>query len=99
MKKKVKYVKSLVIASLVMSFLFAAFGIYQLINNKYLPLIEQIACFLKYHGIFLAGIDMIGQYITEINITSPTGIQQIGKGLSTKIANQLLKNIDNYHQN
>lgn len=69
------------------------------INNKYLPLIEQIACFLKYHGIFLAGIDMIGQYITEINITSPTGIQQIGKGLSTKIANQLLKNIDNYHQN
>ncbi len=36
MKKKVKYVKSLVIASMVMSFLFAAFGIYQLINNKYL---------------------------------------------------------------
>ena len=36
MKKKVKYVKSLVIASLVMSFLFAAFGIYQLINNKHL---------------------------------------------------------------
>ena len=36
MKKKVKYVKSLVIASLVISFLFTAFGIYQLINNKYL---------------------------------------------------------------
>ena len=36
MKKKVKHVKSLVIASLVMSFLFAAFGIYQLINNEFL---------------------------------------------------------------
>ena len=36
MKKKVKYVKSLFIASLVMSFLCVAFGIYQLINNKYL---------------------------------------------------------------
>ena len=36
MKKKVKYVKSLVIASLVMSFLCVAFGIYQLINNEFL---------------------------------------------------------------
>jgi hypothetical protein len=34
--KKVKYVKSLFIASLVMSFLCVAFGIYQLINNEYL---------------------------------------------------------------
>ncbi len=68
------------------------------IKKKYIPLIDEIAAYLKYHGIFFAGIDMIGQYITEINITSPTGIQQIGNGLSTKIANQLLKNINNYHK-
>ena len=40
---------------------------------------------------------MIGDYITEINITSPTGIQQIGNRLPSKIANELIKNIDNYH--
>ncbi len=68
------------------------------IDKRYIPLIEEIASFLQYHGVFLAGIDMIGQYVTEINITSPTGIQQIGKRLSMKIANQLLKNICNYHQ-
>ena len=34
--KKVKYAKSLFIASLVMSFLCVAFGIYQLTNNEYL---------------------------------------------------------------
>lgn len=68
------------------------------IQKKYIPLLEHIAAFLKYHGVFFAGIDMIGQYITEINITSPTGLQQIGNGLSTKIANQLLKKINNYHR-
>ena len=36
---------------------------------------------------------MIGEYITEINITSPTGIQQIGNGLSNRIANEILKKI------
>ena len=68
------------------------------IEKKYIPLLDEIAAFLKYHGIFFAGVDMIGQYITEINITSPTGIQQIGNGLSMKIANELLKNISNYHK-
>ena len=34
--KKVKYVKSLVIASLVVSLASVLFGIYQLINNEYL---------------------------------------------------------------
>ncbi len=68
------------------------------IKNKYIPLLERIGAFLKYHGVFFAGIDMIDKYITEINITSPTGIQQIGNGLSMKIANQLIKKISNYHQ-
>ena len=66
------------------------------IKKEYIPLIDKIAAFLKYHGIFFAGVDMIGQYITEINITSPTGIQQIGNGLSMKIANELIKKIDIY---
>ena len=34
--KKLKYIKSLFIASLVVSFLCVVFGIYQLINNEYL---------------------------------------------------------------
>jgi glutathione synthase len=28
-------------------------------------------------GIIFAGIDMIGNYLTEINITSPTGAREI----------------------
>ena len=42
--------------------------------------------------------DRIGKYITEINITSPTGVQQIRNRLSTKISNELLKIIKKYHE-
>ncbi len=74
-------------------------GMYEIktLKKKYLPNLEKVASYLKYHGIFFAGVDMIGDYITEINITSPTGIQQIGNRLSSKIANELIKNIDNYY--
>ena len=38
---------------------------------------QEIAIKLKNYGIFLAGIDMIGKFLTEINITSPTGFKEI----------------------
>ena len=41
---------------------------------------------------------MIGKYITEINITSPTGLQQIRNRLSMKVSNELLKQIGKYHE-
>ena len=67
------------------------------IERKYLPTLNRIASYLNYHGIFFAGVDMIGEYITEINITSPTGIQQIGNGLSNRIANEILKKVKDYY--
>ena len=37
----------------------------------------EIGKLLIAEGIFFAGIDMIGNYLTEINITSPTGAREI----------------------
>jgi glutathione synthase len=34
---------------------------------------------LKAKGLLFAGIDVIGDYLTEINVTSPTGIQEIDR--------------------
>ncbi|HTO09214.1 MAG TPA: glutathione synthase [Myxococcota bacterium] len=34
---------------------------------------------LREHGIVFAGIDVIGDWLTEINVTSPTGIQEINR--------------------
>lgn len=34
---------------------------------------------LKKQGLLFTGIDVIGDYLTEINVTSPTGLQQIAR--------------------
>ena len=46
------------------------------LNGDELLLCEQVAFQLKADGIFFAGLDLIGGMITEINITSPTGIRE-----------------------
>jgi glutathione synthase len=38
---------------------------------------DTIALELKDRGLLLVGIDVIGDYLTEINVTSPTGAQQL----------------------
>ncbi|MEO5374731.1 MAG: glutathione synthase [Alphaproteobacteria bacterium] len=40
---------------------------------------EAIGPSLKKRGLVFVGIDVIGGYLTEINVTSPTGIQEIGR--------------------
>lgn len=39
----------------------------------------EVGKILKKHDILFAGIDVIGEYLTEINVTSPTGIIPINK--------------------
>lgn len=38
---------------------------------------DRIGPFLKERGLILVGIDVIGDWLTEINVTSPTGIRAI----------------------
>ena len=40
---------------------------------------EAIGPALKEYGLIFVGIDVIGDYLTEINVTSPTGIQEINR--------------------
>ena len=72
----------------------------QKINHKHLNHLKDIAIYLKNNRIYFAGVDMIGDYVTEINITSPTGIQQIelkDKNLSSLIANQFIKIVEQHY--
>ena len=41
---------------------------------------------LKERGFILVGIDVIGDYMTEINVTSPTGIREVKKFVGADIA-------------
>ena len=40
---------------------------------------ERVGAELAVRGVAFAGIDIIGDYLTEVNITSPTGIREIQK--------------------
>jgi glutathione synthase len=40
---------------------------------------KRIGPALREHGIVFAGIDVIGDFLTEVNVTSPTGIQEINR--------------------
>jgi len=40
---------------------------------------EAIGPVLKERGLIFVGIDVIGDYLTEINVTSPTGLQEVAK--------------------
>lgn len=54
---------------------------------------QQIGPYLRANGIHFAGIDIIGDYLTEINITSPTGIRELDEQCNLNIAEQLLTHL------
>lgn len=50
---------------------------------------DQIGPLLREKGLLFAGIDIIGDYMTELNVTSPTGIRELQKETGLPIAGQL----------
>ncbi len=57
---------------------------------------QQVGPTLKQRGILFAGIDVIGDYLTEINITSPTCIRELDQIYSLDIAGDLMRCIEKH---
>ena len=55
---------------------------------------EQIAPALRARGLLFVGIDVIGDYLSEINVTSPTCIRELDKIYQVNIAALLLDVIE-----
>lgn len=51
---------------------------------------EQVAPILKAKGLIFVGIDVIGDYLTEINVTSPTCIRELDKQYNINISAVLM---------
>ena len=47
------------------------------LTKRELEICEALGPDLKKRGLIFTGIDVIGEFITEINVTSPTGIRQV----------------------
>ena len=55
---------------------------------------EALGPELRNRGLIFAGIDVIGGYLTEINVTSPTGIQEVKRLGGPNIAKLIWDSID-----
>lgn len=53
-------------------------------------IIAAVAPFLREHGQILVGLDVIGGMLTELNITSPTGVRHVAQLDGTNVAGMIL---------
>ena len=63
------------------------------ISNKEMEICESIGPELIQRGLLLVGIDIIGNKLTEINVTSPTGFREIQKFSNINLAKKLIDSL------
>jgi len=65
-------------------------GVVQPLSERDLWIAQQVAPTLKERGLIFVGLDVIGDYLTEINVTSPTCIREIDNAEDTQIGKRLI---------
>ncbi len=69
-------------------------GVGQELSAADMAICERVGPVLRDAGVLFAGIDIIGDYLTEVNVTSPTGIREIDKQFDLNIAGLLFDAIE-----
>ncbi len=69
-------------------------GVGQALSAADMAICERVGPVLRDAGVLFAGIDIIGDYLTEVNVTSPTGIREIDKQFDLNIAGLLFDAIE-----
>jgi len=64
------------------------------LSERDLEICAAIGPLLKEKGQIFVGIDVIGDYLTEINVTSPTGIQELERFDGTNVAKKIWEAIE-----
>ena len=65
-------------------------GVAQPLSTRDRELAEQIGPVLAARGLLLVGLDVIGDCVTEINVTSPTGFQEIMQQTGCEVAQRFV---------
>jgi glutathione synthase len=69
-------------------------GVGRPLNDRDRWLAGQIGPALAARGMLFVGLDVIGGYVTEINVTSPTGIRELDRQFGIDIGDQLIQAIE-----
>ena len=60
------------------------------LEERDLQICREIRPRLRADGLYFVGIDVIGGFLTEVNTTSPTGVQEINRLCGTKLEAQVI---------
>jgi glutathione synthase len=69
-------------------------GVGRPLNDRDRQIVAGIGPALAERGMLFVGLDVIGGCVTEINVTSPTGVREIDKQFGTDLAGLLMDAID-----
>jgi glutathione synthase len=61
------------------------------ITKREVEICTQLAPTLRRDGLMFVGIDVIGGYLTEVNVTSPTGIREIDRLDGVSLGDRVIK--------
>jgi glutathione synthase len=64
------------------------------ITPKEHEICQEVAPALRRDGLIFVGIDIIGGYLTEVNVTSPTGIREIDRLDGIRLGHQVIQWIE-----
>ena len=71
-----------------------ATGVARPLNDRDREIAARIGPVLREAGMLFVGLDVIGGFVTEINVTSPTGIRELDKQFKTDVGALLVDAID-----
>ena len=71
-----------------------AVGKGQELSERDLWIAREVGPVLRDAGVIFAGLDVIGDYLTEVNVTSPTGVRELDRQFGINIAGLLFDAIE-----
>jgi len=72
-------------------------GVAQPLSSRDMEIASALAPTLAERGLLLVGLDVIGNYLTEVNVTSPTCFQEIAQQTGFDVAGMFIDAIENSH--
>ena len=66
------------------------------LTPRELLMVEALAPRLRADGLVFVGLDVIGERLTEVNVTSPTGIQELGRFTGTRPSDKVIAWVESH---
>jgi len=61
------------------------------LTDREREMVRAVAPRLRADGLVFVGLDVIGERLTEVNVTSPTGIQELGRFTGTRPSDRIIE--------